>query len=1189
MTHVDGNTQRVTVLWASVVIALCCGLSFSSLASASYQQVGNFAGVPGLLKKYEDRDEFPENAQLGGLSGMAVNYTGAGGVPAGTIYAAGVSGVAVPMHVSRYNPGGSFSETWEVLSQKGEEEREAEGKSPYERCGPGGEDAHPHCPPRPGGGANRVDVDVDQTTGNVYVFELKSTFPNLTGRFGITVYSPEGDEVISRFGELALSNETIAESPEKIHSSLGVGPIAVNAAGEVYVFDFDSQGNFYHRLMLFRPKTPGDYSEYEYAGQSHDVGAGPLGTTEFPTKPVIDAAGDVYVAGEGYVEKYDPSQPSGPAVCSFKFKKGGITVMTVNPKTGEVFFYSYVDHLLHRLNPCEGGKFSEAEAIEIAPTRQGLDGMAVDPERQFDDTRPAGILYAAAADGAGGETKGGPPNTESEASMGYIFAPPAEASPAVLSESVSSVTPSSARLEGQVNPKGTPTRYAFQYISDAAYQANEPAQRFAGALEAPAGGARIEGSKAVPVAAAISGLQAGAEYHFRIVAISHCSSGEPEKECVGEGAGRVFRTYPVEAGGLPDQRAYELVSPAQKNGGQVVPAAPEVSSCLVHECKPGAAYNMFPIQSAPGGDAIAYEGSAFSFDEGALIENEYVAHRTASGWQSVNPTPSRLASKGHGGYQAFNADLSQGVLEQVNFPLSPLGPPDFGNLYTQPSAEPASLAPFLSEAPPNREPGNSPDELRLSFADASADFSRFFFSANDALTEDAEGGPEAKTNLYERSGGELHLVNVAPGDATTIPGASFGGKGVFHAISADGSRAFWSSESGQLYVRIDGEETREATDHAGEFLAASADGSKALLDDGCLYDVEAEACDDLTQGKGGFEGIVGQSEDLSRIYFVDTEVLSGEEENGHGDKAQAGEFNLYAWSEGETAFIATLLAKDNPNAGGDWAVAPQLRSAAASPDGNWLAFVSQAPLTGFDNTGLCEANSGTEEFFVSSCREVFLYQAQTGELRCPSCNRTGAPPRGSSHLLQLPKAAALPPPRYLTNSGRLFFDSQDSLSPFDTNGRVEDVYEFEPGGVGSCGSEAGCVRLISAGRSSIDSNFFAADPSGKNVFFTGRDKLVAADKDDLVDLYDAREGGGFPPDVGAAECQGEACLPSVSPPNDPTPASAGFKGPGNPATGKGSGRCPKGRHAVKRKGKARCVKSQAKRHHKRHNNRGGAK
>ena len=39
--------------------------------------------------------------------------------------------------------------------------------------------------------------------------------------------------------------------------------------------------------------------------------------------------------------------------------------------------------------------------------------------------------------------------------------------------------------------------------------------------------------------------------------------------------------------------------------------------------------------------------------------------------------------------------------------------------------------------------------------------------------------------------------------------------------------------------------------------------------------------------------------------------------------------------------------------------------------------------------------------------------------------------------------------RYLSNDGRLFFNSSDALVPQDTNGK-EDVYEYEPDGIGAC-------------------------------------------------------------------------------------------------------------------------------------------
>ena len=161
----------------------------------------------------------------------------------------------------------------------------------------------------------------------------------------------------------------------------------------------------------------------------------------------------------------------------------------------------------------------------------------------------------------------------------------------------------------------------------------------------------------------------------------------------------------------------------------------------------------------------------------------------------------------------------------------------------------------------------------------------------------------------------------------------------------------------------------------------------------------------------------------------------------------------------------------------------------------------------------------------------------------------------------------------------------------DTNGRVEDVYESEPNGLGSCARAQGCVTLISPGTGSVDSNFLSmggeGEGEGSNVFFTTREELVPIDSDELLDVYDARVGGGFASETETTrpECQGEACQPSPSPPAETTPASAAFHGAGNlEEAGKSVSRCPKGKRKVKSRGKTRCVAKHHKRHrkHKRH-------
>jgi hypothetical protein len=167
--------------------------------------------------------------------------------------------------------------------------------------------------------------------------------------------------------------------------------------------------------------------------------------------------------------------------------------------------------------------------------------------------------------------------------------------------------------------------------------------------------------------------------------------------------------------------------------------------------------------------------------------------------------------------------------------------------------------------------------------------------------------------------------------------------------------------------------------------------------------------------------------------------------------------------------------------------------------------------------------------------------------------------------------------RYLSNSGRLFFDSNDALVREDVDG-AEDVYEYEPMGMGGCdgagassgsvafkpahtveveggqGEEpAGCVGLISSGTSSEESTFLDASESGADVFFLTAAKLVPQDYDTSLDVYDAHECTvqspcvSPPPEASPACTTPEACRA----PSEPQPAIFGappsqtFSGAGN--------------------------------------------
>jgi hypothetical protein len=680
---------------------------------------------------------------------------------------------------------------------------------------------------------------------------------------------------------------------------------------------------------------------------------------------------------------------------------------------------------------------------------------------------------------------------------------------------------------------------------------------------------------AEPVAVELTGLTPDTPYIFRLTAQSASGPGEPQ------GLAHGFATAVPAGPALPDGRVYEMVTPPQKEGEPYIPASEPREglggSCRF--CTPGTDRERMPMQATADGDGLAFEGSAM---HGGLAPaaNEYVARRGAGGWGSValgNPSY-RDDTEKKTGFKALSGDLRRAVVQQSSPALTGQAPEGFANLYLQEEGNP-TLQTMITSEPEHRATEGS-NVFRVNYAGANAGgpgaeaFTHVIFQANDALTGEEPGlAPAAPAvtaegrDLYEYSEGRLHLVNVLPGNAAAAPNAVIGSGRLLkevgtetlnfdfaHAISSDGSRVFWSAApSGQVYVREDGTSTTEIPDHAGRFLTATPDGAKVLLSDGKVYDLEDETLSDLTEGRGGFQGIAGTSEDLSRVYFIDTEELGGE--------GQTGEPNLYLWEEGETShagttrFIATLLATDNKAGGagelGVWHAAPGERLAQATPDGRFLAFESTAPLTGFDNTiaGGVGCRGGSEHKGAPACFEVFEYDAQSRTLACSSCNPREEAPLGQSNLsLMRGEEEFMSEPQNLParGEGRLFFESQDRLVQGDSNGAVQDVYEWEPDGVGGCTRVGGCVALISSGRSSSDSSFLASDATGANVFFTARDRLVGADKDDFLDVYDARVDGGFPSVTEPAVCQGEGCLGALGePPLFGAPASATFTGLGN--------------------------------------------
>ena len=406
------------------------------------------------------------------------------------------------------------------------------------------------------------------------------------------------------------------------------------------------------------------------------------------------------------------------------------------------------------------------------------------------------------------------------------------------------------------------------------------------------------------------------------------------------------------------------------------------------------------------------------------------------------------------------------------------------------------------------------------------------------------------------------------------PGAQIG------RVSNDGERIFWSvpgGGAGKLYVRIGAAQTvavsekgeEESGTSASWFWGAAVDGSAAIFSTGSdlyRFDVDSEETEPIAEG---VLGVMGISEDASRVYFASSEVLS-EEANGNGEKAEAGKANLYLREgDGSIEFVATLASADLTQA---VSKVPYLdHTSLVSPDGAHAAFVSTAPLTGYDNKG-AESGKATEQ--------IFRYDAEANELLCVSCNPSGGRPaaRATIPFWQTGMHAA----RVLSEDGsRLYFESADVLAARDSNGKV-DVYQWEEPGTGGCDEAdgsfspqaGGCVDLVSSGQSPLDSRFVEADPTAGDVFFATGSTLLPQDPG-VVDIYDARVGGGLPiPPTPPPPCEGDSCAAQVPTPEEPTPASSDYTAPPAapaPTTKPKKRPCAKGKRRVSRKGTTRCV------------------
>jgi hypothetical protein len=708
------------------------------------------------------------------------------------------------------------------------------------------------------------------------------------------------------------------------------------------------------------------------------------------------------------------------------------------------------------------------------------------------------------------------------------------------------------------NPLGRETTVSLQYASSSGYdpQAADP---YAAGVTVPLGTT----AASLPQLHAHLVLEPDQVYHYRVLASNTEESFETPDQTVN--------TVAPSQGVLPDARAYEQVSPVDKNNVDALGISREMDmQASPSSSAPAFAFfsqQPFPIATGMTGLTVAY-----------------VSSRSPSpAWltQGVQ-APLAPGEDSHDEVSGFTEDLSRTILSVEGPPLAPLG---VTNAYVRDNATGSYqlLAPHVSY-------------FFVLLVDASRDDSKILFETEQQLLPAAVAG---KKNLYEwdeakPEGERLTVAGLLPTVECGCAPANGSGAGqggsenqgsqeqgyLQNTISEDGSKVFFTAHpSGRIYEREPLSELAPVTvpvsPGAATFLAATPSGQYVFYAEGgelYRFDTASETRETLTSGAEVIRGSLGVSDDGTYAYFVANGKLAANQ-NANREEATKGAPNLYVWHEDPpthtvvTTFIARLLPMEQEGDASDWFNSDrggeEGKTSRVTPSGTTLLFKSRASLTGYDNgqpgSSACTTTAGQIGLLGIPCSELFLYRADepfspTNPV-CVSCNPTGAVARANAHLgqgeieLAVGETWSSHLTRNLSASGdRVFFETTESLVPQDTNGR-SDVYEWEREGLGSCPPGSGhCLYLISTGTAHGRSFFGDADAEGENVFFFTRQPLVGQDHDLNIDVYDGRVGGGIAAQNPHFEtCEGEAtCRPAGSAaPLSVAPASVQLMGTGN--------------------------------------------
>ncbi len=403
-----------------------------------------------------------------------------------------------------------------------------------------------------------------------------------------------------------------------------------------------------------------------------------------------------------------------------------------------------------------------------------------------------------------------------------------EGPPEIAAQYATTVNTDGAVLKAEIDPnQAAATTYYLEYGTAPCAGGGCP-------NKAPPSPASLGSEGGTPVATegvVLQGLAPNTTYHYRFVSQNEAGgpvygiAPEGGEASEAEGLGATFTTQAIPpplsavdpcpnaafrtglSAFLPGCRAYEMVSPLDKDNGDVF--------ALFNSLNERAALD----QSALSGERMTYSTyRAFANAQGSPYTSQYLASRTPGGWANDAISPPRgISILGIGSfdteYRAFSPDLCSGwILHDTDPILAPGAIERFANIYrTELCSGPQSYEALTTVEPPTVEPKNYNPEPQGTSADGQV----AAFRARDKLT--ANGAAEDKFQCYESEAGKLRLISVLPSGFASKVHCSVGtanGSGnvrtasVENAVSADGARIYWTASPGeailgpgQIYLR----------------------------------------------------------------------------------------------------------------------------------------------------------------------------------------------------------------------------------------------------------------------------------------------------------------------------------------------------------------------------------------------------